>query len=279
MAKKPYTPGQTSDTITGRPLRPLFRLIPVTIIMASGLLTLKVIEIIESGRQLREELFVSTVAAEDKKEEPAKEAPPPDATQTDKQPDKPTEETAEDTTAEGEHKSAPAETPPPAAPPKDFTERNPSPFTQREVDVLEKLAERREKLDSWEKEIALREKVLEATEARIDQKMVEMEALNKKLEESLTAYRQEEDTKIKSLVKIYESMKPKEAAKIFEELDMNILLLVVDRMSERRVAPILANMSARKAKEVTEELAEQRKLGGTAASDVPGTEDISPPGF
>ncbi|MGB1540202.1 MAG: MotE family protein, partial [Rickettsiales bacterium] len=119
-------------------------------------------------------------------------------------------------------------------------------------------AKRREKLDSWEKEIALREKVLEATETRIDGKIAEMQKLSDDIKKLLVAYNDEEDTKLRSLVKIYESMKPKQAAPIFEKMDMQILLMVVDRMSERRVAPILAQMSPSRAKEVTEQLAEER---------------------
>src|SRR3546814_4430099 len=56
---------------------------------------------------------------------------------------------------------------------------------------------------------------------------------------------------MQSLVKIYESMKPKDAARIFEELDMEVLLEVVERMKERKTAPILAEMNPERAKTVT----------------------------
>lgn len=76
----------------------------------------------------------------------------------------------------------------------------------------------------------------------------------------LRQYNEKEDAKIRSLVKIYESMKPKDAAKIFEELDMNILLQVVDKMKEPKSALILAKMDSNKAKELTVLFAQQRKL-------------------
>ena len=60
--------------------------------------------------------------------------------------------------------------------------------------------------------------------------------------------------------KIYENMKPKEAAKIFEQLDMPILLDVVERMKEQKVSPILAEMEPSKAKTVTTEMAQQRQM-------------------
>jgi flagellar motility protein MotE (MotC chaperone) len=55
-------------------------------------------------------------------------------------------------------------------------------------------------------------------------------------------------------------MKPKAAAGVFEELDMDILLEVVSRMKERKVAPILAMMTPTKAKELTFELAQRQQL-------------------
>ena len=69
-----------------------------------------------------------------------------------------------------------------------------------------------------------------------------------------------EEAQLQSLVKIYENMKPKAAAGVFEELDMDILLEVVGRMKERKVAPILAMMTPTKAKEVTFELAQRQQL-------------------
>ena len=65
---------------------------------------------------------------------------------------------------------------------------------------------------------------------------------------------------------------------------MPVLLLVVDRMKEKSVAPVLAAMSPAKAKDVTVQLAEQRKLqksrGGppsmpAGAADTSGNGDAS----
>jgi flagellar motility protein MotE (MotC chaperone) len=60
------------------------------------------------------------------------------------------------------------------------------------------------------------------------------------------------------LVKTYEAMKPREAAAIFDALDMQVLLQVLDRMQERRAAPVLAAMQPDRARLVTQMLAEMR---------------------
>ena len=87
-----------------------------------------------------------------------------------------------------------------------------------------------------------------------------MKTLQNTIEGLLRQYNYQEDNKMRSLVKIYENMKPKEAAKIFEQLDMNILLEVIERMKEQRVAPIMAEMDPSKAKAVTAELAQRRQI-------------------
>ena len=71
-----------------------------------------------------------------------------------------------------------------------------------------------------------------------------------------------ENEKIKSLVKVYEAMKPQDAAKIFEQIDMDILLSVAVHMKEAKLAQILSKMNPEKAKELTVELISYRKADG-----------------
>ncbi len=145
-------------------------------------------------------------------------------------------------------------------------------FNQIELDLLQSLSERREEIEQYEEEVGLREKLLEATEMRIDGKIKRMDRMRIELQELLERNKVQEDAELKSLVKIYESMKPKEAARIFEELEMSILLEVIDRMSERKAAPILANMSAKRATEVTVKLAELRQLRRQASKNLAESE-------
>lgn len=132
-------------------------------------------------------------------------------------------------------------------------------FSKTEIDLLENLSKRRDELDQREKEMEMKARVLDATEKRINDKLGEMKNLQTELTKIVAQYNDKQDTQIKSLVKIYEGMKPDEAAAIFNELEMPILLDVISKMSERKVSPILANMTPKKAKDVTQELAEKRK--------------------
>ena len=137
---------------------------------------------------------------------------------------------------------------------------DPLSMTDQEIDLLQALAERRQQLDRRARQIDQREVLLQAAERRIEDKVGGLKALQQAIENLLLQHEQQTEGQYQSLVKIYENMKPKDAARIFEELDMAVLLAVVERMKERKTAPILAKMNPLKAKAITIELAQRREL-------------------
>ncbi len=137
---------------------------------------------------------------------------------------------------------------------------DPFAYTDEEMAVLQSLATRHGELDAREAQIAEREALLAAAENRMDEKTAELKALQESIQGLVGQHDEQEQAQFKSLVKIYENMKPKDAAKIFEQLEMDVLLEVVGRMREQKVAPILAQMQPTKAKDVTFELAQRRQL-------------------
>lgn len=137
---------------------------------------------------------------------------------------------------------------------------DPLDLSDEEIVLLQQLGQRRKEIEQRAREIEQRAALLEAAEQRIDDKVEELKQLQAAIQEMLVQHSEQEEDQLRSLVKIYENMKPKDAARIFEQLDMLVLLEVVDRMNERRVAPILAKMNPSKAQEVTLELAQRREL-------------------
>ena len=133
-------------------------------------------------------------------------------------------------------------------------------MSREDLALLRELSARRRELDQRNKDIDLRHRLLEAAEKRIDQKILELSAIRDEVKALLIQYDDQQDTKLSSLVKIYEKMKPKQAARIFEELDMPVLIEVLERMKESRAAPIMAAMKPTTAKSVTQELARRRQL-------------------
>lgn len=125
-------------------------------------------------------------------------------------------------------------------------------------ELLQHFADRRAEIERRTKEMEQREALLAAAEKRIDQKVAEMEKTRADIQKLMSQGDEKQSAQLESLVKIYETMKPKEAARIFEELDMPVLLGVIQKMKEQKTAPILAAMDPVKAKEVTSALVERR---------------------
>ncbi|MGC2855662.1 MotE family protein [Novispirillum sp. DQ9] len=137
---------------------------------------------------------------------------------------------------------------------------DPTSFTQNEIDLLQRLAERREMIETREREMVTREGLLQAAEARIDRKIGELRQLEETINGLLKKHDEQEQEKMAQLVRIYATMKPKEAARIFDALDMPILISVMENMKESKSAAILAAMSVEKARALTEELTHRRRL-------------------
>lgn len=130
------------------------------------------------------------------------------------------------------------------------------PITEAERKLLEDLRSRRLELDRREEALQERETLLSAFEARMKQRGDELNSLKSRLEELEAARKERDDRNWQDLAKLYENMKPKDAATIFDRLDMPILLQIVDRIKGNKAAMILAAMSPERARQVTAGLAQ-----------------------
>ena len=133
-------------------------------------------------------------------------------------------------------------------------------FSQSEINVLERLVDRRTELDRRNQELDMRDNLLKATESRIDEKIAKLKEMEATLNDLLKLHDKQEKAQLDSLVKIYEKMKPKDAARIFNGLEMDILIDVASLMKEAKMADILAAMNSQQANKLTVELATRRQL-------------------
>lgn len=142
------------------------------------------------------------------------------------------------------------------------TVEDPRQFTLSEVRLLQALSKRRKTLDNRERQLAQRQALLQAAEQQLVSRRAELLDLKQKVERLLKLADKKERNRINKLVKIYENMKPRSAAVIFDGLEHVVLLEVVERMKVRKAAPVIAAMEPAKARRLTKSLAAQRKGGG-----------------
>lgn len=139
-----------------------------------------------------------------------------------------------------------------------------SAMSQSEVALLQKLSERREELDQQSKKLETRETLLTAAEKRVEERIARLKEIEDSVASLIEKFDKQEEERLTKLVKVYEDMKPKSAAAIFDQLDMDVLLAVAKRMDEAKMAQVLSKMTPDAAKRLTLEMAKQRKLPGTA---------------
>ena len=140
---------------------------------------------------------------------------------------------------------------------EDSNEKTPSKatsFSNSEIMILQELAERREALDIRSKEIDKRAVQLKVAEAEIEKKLQQLKEYEERLNKLINRYSEQEQENINSLVKLYSSMKPKDAARIFDTMDLEITVAILKGMKPSASSAILSQMNSERAQAVTAEL-------------------------
>jgi flagellar motility protein MotE (MotC chaperone) len=130
--------------------------------------------------------------------------------------------------------------------------------TGSEPAVVQRLGERRDSLDAREAELAAREDLLKAAEKQLDERTAELKAIEAKVNALVEEKKSAEQQQFVSIVAMYEQMKPKDAAVIFNALETPLLIKVASAMSPKKMGPILAKMDTLKAKALTDGMAAQQ---------------------
>lgn len=129
------------------------------------------------------------------------------------------------------------------------------PQSAAEMAILERLQDRRTELDARAKELDMRENLLKAAEKRVEARINELKDLEARINNVMQVRDDGEAARFKNVVTMYENMKAKEAARIFDRLDLKILVEVATQISPRRMSDILAQMAPESAQQLTVELA------------------------
>lgn len=143
-----------------------------------------------------------------------------------------------------------------------------------EREILQRLQQRREELDKRARELDIRENLVKAAEQRISAHLAEIKEVESRIKTETVQKNQAEADRFKGLVTMYESMKARDAAKIFNGLDMDVLIKVTSAINPRTMADIMAQMSPDVAQRLTLALASKAQAAtkNEAAAELPKIE-------
>jgi flagellar motility protein MotE (MotC chaperone) len=147
------------------------------------------------------------------------------------------------------------------------------PVSASERALLERLQARRQELEARAREIDIRENLLKSAEKRIEGKVEELKAVESRIGAATEQKKEADDARLKGLITMYEGMKPKDAAKVFDRLEMPVLFEIASKIAPRKMSDILGLMAPEAAERLTVEMA--RRAGGdksAAATELPKIE-------
>ncbi len=139
--------------------------------------------------------------------------------------------------------------------------------------ILERLQARRQELEQRAREVDIRESLLKAAERRAEGRVEELKAVESRITGASQQKADEDAARFKGIITMYEGMKPKDAAKVFDRLEMPVLYEIASHIAPRKMADILGLMQPEAAERLTVEMA--RRAGGdksTAEADLPKIE-------
>lgn len=132
---------------------------------------------------------------------------------------------------------------------------NGRPASGAERAILERLQERRQEIEARARELDIRDSLMNAAEKRMEARVGELKNIEARVNSAVQNKDDVDASRFKGLVAMYENMKPKDAAKIFDRLDLTILVQVTTMINPRKMSDILGQMSPEAAERLTVELA------------------------
>lgn len=162
------------------------------------------------------------------------------------------------------------------APPPVYQPQVPEPVSDSERAILEKLAARRETLKHRGDELDLREQMLKDAERKLESGVADLKGAEDKVGSEGSRRAEAEKAGMKGIVLMYETMKPKDAARVFDRLNLETLVPIVMAMNPRKMAEVLALMGSEPAEKLTVALANRAR--GVDAPQVAAAAPGLPPG-
>lgn len=224
------------------PMLPPSRLLPATIVAATAVLGLRVVSLVTDApapgmvRQAVAVIPDAHAAAADV--QPAATPPAPG----------------------GAAAPQPADPAPASPPPQAAASATPAAHDDADITLHQSPVEAREQ------QVSLREAALAAAEKHLADRTNELLSIQSRLQALLSQYNDQNDAKWAALVKLYEGMRPRDAALIFNGLDKSVLLEILSRMKPQKAAPVIALMQPESARQATADLAARHTASTTATN-------------
>ena len=129
-------------------------------------------------------------------------------------------------------------------------------LSQSEVQVLQALGARREALDQRAAQYGAQNELMLAAQQRLDERLAELRQLESTVNVLLGQLDEAQELRLANLVDVYQRMRAKDAAAVFDGLEDDVMVQVASRMRQQNLAEVMGNMEPTRARQLTQRLAE-----------------------
>jgi flagellar motility protein MotE (MotC chaperone) len=162
-------------------------------------------------------------------------------------------------TATAETTSPPASQPPAANQCAAPTFAEMAGLSAAEVQVLQALSARRQALDQRAEQVETQDALVLAAEQRLAERVAELRQLETTVNDLLGRLDEAQEQRLAGLVDVYQRMRAKDAAEVFDGLDDDVLVQVASRMRQSNLAEVMGRMNPDRARRLTQMLAERAR--------------------
>jgi flagellar motility protein MotE (MotC chaperone) len=135
-----------------------------------------------------------------------------------------------------------------------------------DIPLLQALQERRKVIEERETSVAEREAAFQLLQQQLEEKLASLTTLRKEIAALIGEKEAFEEKRFEHLVKVYEGMKPEEAASLIERLHEDTATKLFYRMKEKKVSQLLGFVKPEVAARLSERLAMQQQKDQQKAS-------------
>lgn len=132
-------------------------------------------------------------------------------------------------------------------------------LSHEEVQVLQALGARREALDARGEQMETQDALILAAEQRLNERVAELRQLETTVNDLLGQLDEAQEERLTALVDVYQRMRARDAAAVFDGLEDEVLVQVASRMRQANLAEIMGRMNPERARRLTTMLADRAR--------------------
>ncbi len=132
-------------------------------------------------------------------------------------------------------------------------------LSAEEVQVLQALGARRQALEARGEAMETQDALMLAAEQRLNERVAELRQLETTVNDLLGQLDEAQEERLAALVDVYQRMRARDAAAVFDGLEDDVLVQVASRMRQANLAEIMGRMNPERARALTTMLADRAR--------------------